>query len=431
MSSCSHSSSHSSHIGDVSCVRRVSRVPLRSLWLALTLLALALPGARPAQAESAAAPAEATLPLNEILRLYRERDEAEAQKKKEPRPPIAATLDRVDLQGRLLATALDLRAEIELNVLSGEEWVDLPLLRVGGNTHVSGLPRVQGGVLSVRDGQLRFLSKRVGRYHFEVSMVERAQEDELGHRIALEHGGATLARLRVHYDPSLFRLLGEDHLRDSEGALIFAEDNVFSLAWQTLAEPQTRPTAKAPAAEPVITRAHAASVSTLEGERITRVLYELELTGRQRIELELAEGERVERAYLNGLPVPIEDRDGRLALEVAPSQAGKEAATLELVIGASGLDFTLSGELGFRLPRTSWPINELFLDVYLPQVFHYTWRGGSLSPVESGPPARFSHRVPVPGSRHSFHQFLVTRSAPDLTLSYAVNLEGHYYRGED
>ena len=120
-----------------------------------------------------------------------------------------------------------------------------------------------------------------------------------------------------------------------------------------------------------------------------------------------------------------------LALEVAPSQAGKEAATLELVIGASGLDFTLSGELGFRLPRTSWPINELFLDVYLPQVFHYTWRGGSLSPVESSPPAPFSHRVPVPGSRHSFHQFLVTRSAPDLTLGYAVNLEGHYYRGEN
>jgi hypothetical protein len=85
-----------------------------------------------------------------------------------------------------------------------------------------------------------------------------------------------------------------------------------SLAWQTLAEPQTQPTAKAPAAEPVITRAHAASVSTLEGERITRVLYELEL----------AEGERVERAYLNGLPVPIEDRDGRLALEVAPASGG-------------------------------------------------------------------------------------------------------------
>jgi hypothetical protein len=73
-------------------------------------------------------------------------------------------------------------------------------------------------------------------------------------------------------------------------------------------------------------------------------------------------------------------------------------------------------------------VHELFVDLYLPSVFAYTWRGGSLSPVEAGPAApEFSYRIPVPGQQLSFHQYLLTRAAPDVQLDYAVALEGQYF----
>ncbi len=63
-----------------------NRVTLRSLWLALTLLSLALAGARLAHAGNSVTSAEATLPLEDILRLYRERARKNATARAQGRP---------------------------------------------------------------------------------------------------------------------------------------------------------------------------------------------------------------------------------------------------------------------------------------------------------------------------------------------------------
>ena len=42
----------------------------------------------------------------------------------------------------------------------------------------------------------------------------------------------------------------------------------------------------------------------------------------------------------------------------------------------------------------------------------------------------FSHTIPVPGKKLSFHQHLVS-SAPDVSIRYTVDLAEQYFRPED
>ena len=91
-------------------------------------------------------------------------------------------------------------------------------------------------------------------------------------------------------------------------------------------------------------------------------------------------------------------------------------------------EFHLSGALAWKLPSASWPVHELFVDLHLPGVFAYRWRGGSLSPVAEAPaPPEFSYRIPLPGQKLSFHQYLLTGTSPDVQLDYAVALVGQYF----
>ncbi len=58
--------------------------------------------------------------------------------------------------------------------------------------------------------------------------------------------------------------------------------------------------------------------------------------------------------------------------------------------------------------------NELFFDLHLPEVFNYTWTGGSPSPVERSPEMAFTYQIPRPGKKLSFHQFLISKSSATL-----------------
>jgi hypothetical protein len=213
--------------------------------------------------------------------------------------------------------------------------------------------------------------------------------------------------------------------------MLFPEAHAFTIEWErrtAVLETRTKVLAPRPVIESIVPVAHASAVSTLEGRRIIRLRYELRFAGKKSIEIEVPEGVTLERAYLNGVSAPVEMEGSTLPIEVTPVREGDQSAVLELVLMRSKGVYFLSGSLEVELPRVSWPVNQLFLDVHLPQVFNYNWSGGSLSPVEQAPSVHYTYELPLPGKKLSFHQHLISASAPNVTLDYAVDLEGHYYR---
>ena len=399
-------------------------------WIgAVALACLLLPVA--AGAENAAAGVEkasATLPLEKILELYRERDAVE--RAPDAAPPVAAALQKLELTGRLLADGIDFGAHFEVTVLGDEQWVSVPLLAYDGGSHVSSLPTVQGGAFAVSEGQLVFLTQKRGRYSFDLSFHRAAVKQDRERRVAFSHGGAALATCRLEIDAGLFDLRTEEVVEVRDGVVVFSRGDAFEIAWEVReeAEREMDEPAVAPEIESVISRVHASTVSTLEGRRITRVLYELRFAGHKPIAIDLPADYTLERAFLNGVATALEPEAGRVELEVAAARAGEAGGTLELVLAQSGGIFHLAGDMHFDLPAASWPTHELFLSLHLPRVFDYAWAGGSLEPLANAPRAAYSYRVPLPGKPFHFHQVLIDASAPDLDLDYEVDLEGHYFQ---
>jgi hypothetical protein len=398
-------------------------------WIsAVALACLLLPAAAEAEKTTAGGEkASATQPLEKILELYRDRDAVE--RARDAAPPVAAALQKLELTGRLLADGIDFDAHFEVTVL-GEQWVSIPLLTYDEGSHVSSLPTVTGGAFAVSEGQLVFLTQKRGRYSFDLSFHRAAAKQDRERRVAFSHGGAALATCRLEIDAGLFDLRTEEAIEARDGVLVSPRGDSFEIAWEVreeavreMAEPGV-----APEVESVIPRVHASTVSTLEGRRITRVLYELRFAGRKPIAIDLPADYTLERAFLNGVATVLDPEEGRVALEVAPARAGEAGGTLEVVLAQSGGVFHLAGEMHFDLPALSWPTHELFLTVHLPRVFDYAWAGGSLEPRASAPKAEYSYRVPLPGKTLNFHQVLIETSAPDLDLNYEVDLEGHYFR---
>jgi len=410
----------------------------RRSTLAIVSSLLCLAVAPPLRAEQQAPPgtetaprterASATLPLGEILDLYRDRDEA--RKDRGAPPPVAASLQRVALSGRLLDDGIDFQGRFEISVLTDDEWVSVPLIAHDGNTHLSRLPEVADGAFAVRDGELVFLTRKRGRYAFELSLFRAARKQGRLRRLSIGHGGAALATCRLDIDGGLFRLRTDRIVETREGVRVLAGDDGFGIEWEVIGEIErgVGEAVSAPAIESVVSRVHASTVSTLEGRRITRVLYDLRFAGRKSIAIGIPEGQGVERAFLNGVAIETSVAHGELALELTPARAGEEGGTLELVLAEPGNEFHLTGDLRFELPTASWPVHELFYTLHLPRVFDYRWTGGSLEPAKSSPPASFSYRVPLPGRPLHLHQVLIADSAADVTLDYAVNLDGHYFK---
>jgi hypothetical protein len=170
-------------------------------------------------------------------------------------------------------------------------------------------------------------------------------------------------------------------------------------------------------------------VSTLEGRRIARLLYELRFEGARTIAFTIPPRQNVEKVFVNGASVPFRMNERTVNLPVTPARAGDESARVELTLIEEQGGYALSGRLDYAFPAASWNINDLYVTLSLPQVYNYQWEGGSLAPAESTPDAEYTQRIPTPGKRIRLHQQLLS-SAASARIAYTVDLSGSYYRGE-
>ncbi|MCP4002878.1 MAG: hypothetical protein GY725_01655 [bacterium] len=399
-----------------------------AIRICLSVLLFCAPGAL-AFADPEPAPQTsslATVPVEELLRLYRL--EEDSRKRADAAPLVASTIHRIDMLGRLLDDGIDVSARFEIAVLPTDKWERLPLLRLGASTEVSRLPSVANAAFATEGDTLYFLTKKAGTHEFKIQLFERAERENARRKASLDPGAAIVATLGLEYDEDLFRL--ESEAVDDKGRRrILRKPGGFSVAWQARQTPKAKTLAARPAVESTIPHAYASMVSTLEGRRITRIKYRLRFAGRKSISFELPEQQELAHTFLNGVAIPAKAQGRDLTIDVAPTRAGDQTAQLELVlVSETDIGFHLSGALSFELPSVSWPTNELWLQTHLPGVFDYEWSGGSLAPASKPPSVSFTHKVPEPGRTLSFHQYLVSSGAPHMMLDYEVNLDGHYFK---
>jgi hypothetical protein len=393
--------------------------------LPLLLLAAPLPAAPQTGGEKGST---ATLPLEELLRLH---DQAQAEKPREERPPVAASIGEAALSGRLLDGALDVTAQFKVMVL-GQGWVRVPLMRLDPTLHVQSISPIEEGTVAVDRNEPVLVTREPGLHAIQLSFIQRARAEGRRRRAELGVNEAALAVLRLRFDPELFRLESADAVSSGEEQVIFPHQGRFAVEWEVRAAPPVKPEvqAKRPPVENVITSAQASVVCTLDGLQISRIAYALRLQGAQAIQFALPAGETVQRVILNGTAVPFAVQEGVLKVTASPGRAGDDSGRLELVLQGTRREFHLSGRLGFAVPAASWNTHELSVELHLPLVFGYQWAGGSLAPDAPDPPQRmeFADEIPTPGKPFRFRQQLIS-SPPDLTVDYTANLDGQYFRG--
>ncbi len=382
-------------------------------------------------AQAPAKPAAvASMPLEEVLRLYRQADRPSHIHA--PVAPVSATVDRMELKARLLDAALDIRGTFQVSILNDGAWVRVPLIQLGPGSHLAEVPRLKRGVLLVEEGSLWLLTREQGHYDFDLAWVEDAKVTGETRQAQLKLAPATVARLSVQHDAGLFSLKPGFVSLGAEGAVYYPKAGRLAVGWARSAAAADRRDqavmAERPQLEPVVRQADISVVATLQGRRIVRAKYELSFAGNQEILCDLPDGLVLRRVHLNGLPVAFEVQEGRVTLQVAPRRAGDETARLELLLDGQGEGFLLSGRKRFVLPSLSWGINQVRVSLHMPRVFNYRWTGGSLAPTSKIAEVQYAHQIPTPGKSLGFRQQLV-QGAPGLYLDYTVDLAGHYFDG--
>jgi hypothetical protein len=399
------------------------KLRIAALRMAASALAFAMPAI--ALSESASAGGRATLPLDEVFRLKRAAEEG-VRRADQP-PPVAGTVDRAVFEGRVLDDAVDLTAHFDVTVLADGNWVEVPLLRVAPATHIARLPDVEGASLLLKQGQLYLATRQARRYDFEIGIVQEAAAEGEARQVKLPAPAATLTTMRMAFDQALFELLTEGAASDATGVLFYPEDGEFSLRWRRIATFEERPAGRVESRRPLVTQAHASAVSTLGARRITRILYDLRLTGEQSIAVTVPTGQTLEEVYLNGVRMPFERGTPSVEVAVRPVRSGDERAALELMLTSPRDSYLLSGRVDFDVPAVSWPTNELYVDLHLPEVFSYSWIGGSLAPVGASPRVEYANDIPTPGKTLSLHQVLVDATTPTVRVAYAIELNGRFF----
>ncbi len=369
----------------------------------------------------------ATLPLAEVLRLYKE-NQAKTETK-DVKPPLTASVGKMELSGRLLENAIDVSAHVELSVLDAQGWVTVRLLRKDAAIRITKLPTVQNGVLSVVDGMLSFMTDKPGSYSFDFGFLTTAQVKGARRSAEIVYPSAALAVLKLRFDENLFALGNSDRIEEGDGYTLYPQTNRFEVLWDRNSKvaAATKQAAIRPPIEPVITTANASVVSTLEGRRIVRVLYALQFEGARTIDFAIPAQQTLDKVFVNGASVPFKRTGGTVSLPVTPARAGDESARVELVLSEQQGGYALSGRLDYTFPAASWNVNDLYVTLSLPQVFNYQWEGGSLGTVDSGAEAEFTQRIPTPGKSIHLHQQLLS-SAATVRIAYTVDLTGSYYR---
>ena len=100
-----------------------------------------------------------------------------------------------------------------------------------------------------------------------------------------------------------------------------------------------------PPIEPIINRAHASVVSTLEGRRIIRLMYALQFEASAQHRLCDPGKQRLEKCFVNGASVPFKANGKTVTLPVQPARAGDESAKVELFVVEQQGGYALSGRL--------------------------------------------------------------------------------------
>jgi hypothetical protein len=365
-----------------------------------------------------------TIPLQELLPLYTQRQEAAR-----PQPPAEALVVKSQLKGRLTSNALLVEAHFEVEVLASERWTQVRLLQLDADTYLTALPTLQDATVGAMDGQLTLVTREPGRYSFDVSLALRPSVAGTDRQVQLRFGPhVTPVPLQLEADASAFTLI-DSASSDGDGSEVYPRQGVVKVGWRTAVAPKVARQVVRPPLEPSIPEAHASWVSTLEGKATVRVRYALRLDREQELELELPEGHRLERVLLDSVPLVPSEKEGRLKLKVAPARFGETEASLEVVLARDLGVFHLSGRLKLALPRVSWPVSTLKARAHFPTVFNYQREGGSMELVEAGEAgAGLETQTPLPGKVLHFRQYLVAASAPTLELGYSVDISNSYFR---
>ncbi|WP_141590052.1 hypothetical protein [Myxococcus sp. AB056] len=366
----------------------------------------------------------ATVPLQELIPLYAQRQAAPAEA-----PPMEA-LVKSQLKGRLTADALFVDGHFDVEVLADGRWTQVRLLQLDADTYPATLPSLEEGSVGVVDGYLCLLTRKAGRYVFDVGVSIRSPGAGPERRAQLRFGPhASPVPLALEADTSVFTLTEPLASMGGESHAVYPVQGMLRVGWRAAVArvAQSQKQQVRPPLEPRITEATASWVSTLEGRATLRVSYALSLDREQPLELVLPEGHRLERVTLNAIPVPVESENGTLALKAAPARLGETGGTLEVVLSRELGVFHLSGRLKLALPRVSWPVAELRARAHFPAVFNYRREGGSLEQYESTE-AVAAEASGLPGKALHFRQFLVAASSPTLELGYSVDISDSYFR---
>jgi len=397
---------------------------IRALLLLLLLLLLML---SPAMASNTTTPpAMATVPLEEILRLHN----AQQVKHKTPAPPPAPfTVEKMHFNARLLDNAVEVDADYELSVLN-DNWVQVALLHLDGQSQVMTLPQVDNGYFLVKDNRLLFLSREPGRYRFNLRFIKFAERTKQGFRQVILAKQGALATLQLRYDSGLFDIDRKNAVNQGDHLVFFAAQDRFSLRWKQTAVREPIPPAPAPEKlmQSVVTQAHASVVATLRGDYIIRLNCQLQFAGKKSIMFTVPERQQVQYVYLNGIPIPFNVNDHQLEIPVSAARAGDNNADVELVLSRQSPGYVLSGDIRLQLPSSSWRINQLHVSLHLPDVYNYQWSAGSLAPTDQNAAINYHHQLPTPGKAIPLQQQLV-HGMPDVRLQYTVDLSNRYFDG--
>ncbi len=373
-----------------------------------------------------------TLPLAELMKLQQEHRQARAAlQKQRPAAPVAASIPRLQLTGRLRDGAAEFKASFEVAILAENEWVRIPLLHLDEHVHIMDLPIVKDVTFIQEDGSLVLLTDKPGLLSFTLALLVQADRVKGGNQLTVAYHQATYAGMFMQADDRLFRVTDPQILRREEGYQVYpCPDKRLTFSWQPVSQlPQVvKQEALRPEIDATITTAVGAVVATREGRLIGRYLYQLHFEGSRPLSFILPEGYQLDKVYVNGRLQAAETVEGSLHLIVTPGKVGDRSGKVELVLIRPPAQYNLSGRLRFSAPAVSWPIQRFDLDLFLPEAFNYHWIGGSLSLSEKQAPMPFSHEIPTPGKRLSFHEYLVAEAAPSTVIDYTIDLTNQYFR---
>lgn len=353
---------------------------------------------------------EASLPLRELLPLLQPPARADG--------PTSVAVQRATLRGQAAEAGLWVTGHFQLEVATSQELAVVPLVDLGARAVLAPTEEA-GGVALRQDGAWLSAVLPAGRHtvDFRALVPGRAVR-------VVAAPAVPPVPLLLDVDEQAFAVEGATLVREWGGPAVLPERGVYAVTTRALKPAAAVAASTKPPVEPRIVRAEARWVSTLEGQARHDVSLALAVDAPTPLAVEVPAGQRLVRARVNGAWVELPRTSGTLMLAVAPTSLGAGQATVELSLLQDFGVLHLSGTLTLEEPGLSWPAQLWRVQATLPAVFRYTRTGGSLAEAAEPTPATGD----VPGTLLSYAQPLVGAQRPTLSLNYAVELEGRYFR---